>query len=219
MTNPAGATWHPDPQRYAVQQERLRHEQALSLYGEYAVFVLLWRSDDEAKGLVDRCSNCYESYGKIAEAYGQPSMKDCPNCFGTSFEGGYKARLVRPSLWDYNEPSQRDHIRGETQTASASIQTTADFSLRNGDFIFRADGSRWQMMQAGTNHLRTGFEPPNIPRTALGFNYGQAMLEDPAAVSYMIPPSAAALAEILDVSRIRYPLDFSDVEVIRGPLM
>ena len=53
----------PDPQAYAIDQERARHDSALYSFGEYAMFVLMWNIIDHEAGLVDRCPTCYEAYG------------------------------------------------------------------------------------------------------------------------------------------------------------
>lgn len=208
----------PDPQRYAVAQERQRHDGALWSFGEYAMFVLLWNITDHDAGLVERCGACFTAYGKIAEAYGQPAVNSCDACYGTTFEGGFKARIVRPSLWDFNEADYKDHARGEVTISTASIQSTGDFRMRTGDIIIRANGTRWKMRSLGTNHLRTGFETPAGPRTAIGYNYGQATLEDTSSVSHLIPPTDAVVTAALDVSMERYPRDFSALEVVRGAL-
>lgn len=209
----------PDPQGFAVDQERQRHEQALYRFGEYAMFVLMWNLLDHERGLVARCPTCYESYGKTAEAYGQSAVQDCPDCFGTTFEGGYKARIVRPALWDFNEEDYREAVRGLTVVATATIQSTSDFRLRTGDHVFRADGTRWLMRTVSTNHLRTGFEMPNRDRTALGYNYGQVNRQDETSVAFLIPPDAATLTSALDIPGTRYPADFSAIEDVRGPLL
>lgn len=208
----------PDPQGYAVAQEQARHDGALFAYGEYSMFVLMWRSEDHEAGLVDRCLTCFEAYGKIAKAYGQSPIKDCPECFGTTFEGGFKARLVRESLWDFNEPANRVHVRGEVEVATASIQSTSDFRMRTGDHIFRGDGTRWTMRTIGTNHLRTGFGMPGPDRTPLGYNFGQVDLQDRDHVVYSIPPEGTTLAARLDVTGTRLPVDYTDLEIIRGPI-
>lgn len=181
--------WLPDDQDYAVEQERYRHDQALAFYGENALFVLMWRLEDHEKGLVDRCPTCYVALGKIAEVYGQAAREKCSDCFGTTFEGGWKAKIVRLSLWDANEKDYREKARGETEVSTASIQAPSDFRLRTGDYIFRGDGTRWRMQTVSTNHLRTGFEMPSAARTAAGWNYGQCILEDESSVAYMIEPT------------------------------
>lgn len=214
--------WLPDPQEYAIEQERSRHEQAMAHFGEYAMFILLWRLEDFEKGLVERCPTCWGADGSvselIADAYGQPTQERCPDCFGTTFEGGFKARIVRLALWDFNEKDQRPHSRGEVEVQTASLQTTADFRLRTHDYILRGDGSRWRMQTISSNHLRTGFMLPKVDRTPLGYNFGQVVLEDKTSVAYDIPPSEAELAEI-DLINSRYPTDWSGIEVIRGDLM
>lgn len=206
--------WMPDAQDFAISQVALRHENALTLFGEYAMFVLLWRIADHNKGLVERCSVCWDD---IAEAYGQSPREKCEGCFGTTFEGGFKARIIRPSLWDANEAANVSHRRGETETANTSIQTTEDFRARSGDFVFRADGTRWRIQSLSTNHLRTGFMMPSVPRTSVGFNFGQVMLEDRSSVAYTIPPGDDAF-EAMDLMHTHHPRDFSDYEIIRGSL-
>lgn len=217
---PGNPLWLPDPQKYAVDQERYRHEDALYHFGEYAIFVLLWRIQDHEAELVARCSTCFTDFGEINETYQQPTIRKCPDCFGTTFEGGFKAKIVRPSLWDFHEADDKTDRagRGEMIAQGASVQATADFRLRTGDYILRGDGSRWQMKTIASSHLREGFEVPSTERTALGFNFGVCNREDESSVAYIIPPLQDDLIDLLDVAYMRYPADFSDVEIVRGPL-
>lgn len=208
----------PDPQDFAFVQERQRHDQALYSFGEYTMFVMMWTVSDFEEGLVDRCSTCYSSYGKIAEAYGQPARTDCPNCFGTSLEGGFKAQIVRPAIWDFTEPDTQTNARGEVTLASATVQTTGDFSMNTGDYLFRADGTRWESRSNGTNHLHTGFEMLNSARSSVGYNYTQASLVDASSVAYLIPPSPVVIKSRLDIAGVRVPQPFGDLEVERAAL-
>lgn len=208
----------PDPQNFALDQERMRHSQALYAFGEYTMFVLMWTLLDFEAGLIGRCQTCFLAYGKVAEAYGQPSKNDCPDCFGTSLEGGFKARIVRPAMWDFTEPDTQDNARGEVTLASATVQTTGDVSMNTGDYLFRADGTRWQARSNDTNHLHTGFEMLNSARSALGYTYTQASLEDDTSVAYLIPPTKDVLTSRLDLTRVRYPQGFADLEIIKAPL-
>lgn len=207
--------WLNDPQSYAIDQVSLRRQQALARYGEYSIFLLMWRLADHTQGLVQRCSTCW---GDAAEVYGQATREKCPNCFATTFEGGYKARIIRMALWDANESDDRSNKRGDVEISTASIQTTEDFRLRNGDFIIRADGTRWRVQTISTNHLRTGFMHPSLQRTPVGFNYGQVVREDESSVAYIIDPSPTELGNI-DLIGARYPHDFSWAENVRGPIL
>lgn len=208
-----------DPQGYAIDQWRYRHDGTMFRRGEYAMFVLMWREEDHIAGLVAKCPQCFEAYGKVAEVYNQPAKRKCPSCFGTTFDGGYKARVVRPSVWDWNEPDQRVRERGEEKIRTASVQSTSDFRLRTGDYIFRGDGERFEVKTIRTNHLRTGFALPTGGRTNIGFAFGDATLEPLSSVAYMIPPDATTLATTLDLEHPHWPQDFTSYEEIRGPLL
>lgn len=208
----------PDPQRYAANQESQRHDQALYSFGEYSMFILFWNIDDFNEGTVARCPECYVAYGKIAQAYGQPANSRCGTCYGTTFDGGFKAKIVRPSLWDFNLDDYRDGARGQVTVATSSVQSTSDFRMSSGDIIIRADGVRWMVRSVGTNHLRTGFEMPTSDRSAIGYNYGQVSREDEDSVLYEIPPLTPDAQRLLDISGSRYPQDFSALEIVRAPL-
>lgn len=208
------------PQDWAVAQVRQHHDEALYLYGEYSMFVLLWNIDDLEGGLVDRCPTCYIAYGDLADVYQQPARRKCEDCFGTTFEGGFKAKIVRPSLWDFGEQTDEEGRRGEEERQVASIQSTEDFRMRNNDWVIRADNSRWQIQTVSGNNLRTGFEHPSRPRSAIAYNYGQVQREDESSVSYLVPPTdAAEVTAILDIPWVTSPTDFAAYETIRGPLL
>lgn len=209
----------PDVQNWAVQQEQQRHDQALYARGEYAVFVLMWHVIDFKAGRVERCSRCYASANAlVASVYEQATEAKCPACFGTTYEGGYKAILVRPSLWDSNEEDYRSSPRGEIAVQTVSVQSTSDFRMRTGDYIFRADGSRYQMRTMSSNELRTGFGLPG-QGSVVGYNYGTVNREDESSVAYLLPPSQEVIEARLLVANPRMPQDFSDIEVVRGPVL
>jgi hypothetical protein len=207
-----------DTQPWAVQQEHLRHDQALFTVGEYAMFVLMWHNLDFEAGLVARCARCYVAAGKIGEVYKQPTKNRCPECFGTTYEGGFKARIVRPAIFADTDEEETVDRRGVIHRQNVSIESTSDFRIRAGDFCFRADGTRWWLRGATTVRLRSGFGYPSQEDSALNINISQASLEDDDTVAYLIPPSEADLASIL-VSGSRHPLDFTAVEEIRAPLI
>lgn len=215
MPAPGTRHWIPDPQQYAVEQERGRHDQAMFHFGEYAMFVLLWRIEDYEAGRVGRCPTCFISRGKVAEVYQQPAKKECPDCFGTTFEGGWRAKVVRPSLWDQSKPSDEQSSRGEVDRSTAGVQSTSDFYLRTHDYIIKADGTRWLVQTASENGLTTGFAVSR-DNDALGYNFGTCTLIDPSHVAYTIPPLDP---RFLNVANVRFPRDWSSVEEIRGPLV
>lgn len=212
--------WLPDRQDYAVLQERQRHTEALYQFGEYTMFVVLWRIQDHTAGHVDRCPRCFIAYGKTAEVYQQPAQNDCPECFGTTFEGGYKARLVRPALWDDTKDDHSpNHARGEVIRSMATIQTTDDFYLRTNDYAFRGDGTRWQVKAGAEVALQTGFHPSSPASAVVGYTFANAAREDESSVAFSIPPTTEEVQAILSPQHPHYPQDFAEFEVVRGPLV
>lgn len=212
----------PDPRRYAIDQERQRHNDALFRYGEYAMFVLMWTIRDFDEDRVDRCTRCFANTGlnqRIAETYKQPNQGACPVCFGTTFEGGFRAKVIRPSLWDFSEDADSQGRRGATISATAGVQSTADFQMHTGDYAFRADGTRWKLLSLSAHHMREGFEAPFSTTNIIAVNAGNFIKEPPTATSFTIPPTGDVLATLLDPQNPRFPVDYSANEIIRSPLL
>lgn len=207
-------------QDWAIEQEQYRHDQALYSIGEPAVFVLMWTLSDFQHGYTTRCSRCYSQNPdlneRVASVYNQPSVAKCPWCYGTTFEGGIRARIVRPALFTDSDDDQKKDKRGVTNPQTVNVESTNDFRYRSGDFVFRADGSRWQLGAPRRVQVRTGFEHPNQAAASMGYTQGQASLEDATSVAYIIPPSGDDLANILypESREPRIKLDF-----INGPLI
>ncbi len=214
--------WQRQPETWAEEQVADSHREALYLLGEYTMFVLMWHAVDHERGLVARCSRCFgtHTHALIAEAYRQPVQERCPVCFGTTFEGGWRARIIRPALWTDSATDTVEHPRGDVQTDSMSVETTEDFTLRRGDYVFRADGTRFRTMELVGAPVRTGFAQP-VPSRSVGGAIAQVRLEDPTTVAYLIPPDRADLVEALAVPATAHlvPDLSATYEEANGPLL
>jgi len=191
-------------------------------------------------GKARRCTRCFAGApgspaALVSSVYKQAINAKCPVCFGTTLVAadtrvmdttatlgastvGLKALLVRPSIWDTNEEDYRASSRGQVIVQTTSVQSTGDFRMRTGDYLFRSDGSRFQMRTMSSNELRTGFATPT-QSAVVGYNYGTCAREDESSVAYLIPPSAAVLLARLTLSHPHVPQGFADLEVINGPLI
>lgn len=207
---------HTQHQQWAVDQAQQHHKEALYAIGEYAIFLLMWNIEDFTRGYVERCSNCYVPYGEKAETFGQPAFNKCPVCLGTTFEGGYKAMLLRPSIWATDEENDRLDEQGVVVHQTASIQSTDDFRLRNGDYVIRADNTRWRVGEVNSVEIRSGFAVSRYDRSLFAFTYEQIFLEDPKTVIYDFDPGFDFETVLDPLSH--YPVDFSQYDVIRGDL-
>jgi len=203
---------------WAVEQEIYRHDQALYSIGELSIFILLWGLDDFNHGYTSRCSRCYgyDLDGRSAEIYNQANKAKCPRCYGTTFEGGIRARIIRPALFTSVDPDDKQKSKGVTHPVAAMVESTSDFRFRSGDFVFRNDGSRWQLASPTRVSLRTGFEHPGQVTSSIGYTQGPAKLEDATSVAYLIPPSPEELLTTLAPTG-NYPPVTTDL--INAPLI
>lgn len=206
-----------DPMGWAVEQERQRHDDALWQLGELAALCLLWNIEDFNAGMVEKCTTCSSS-SRISDAYNQPGRNKCPDCFGTNFRGGYRALIIRPCIITDGDGQNALGPRGVSHPKEVSFESTNDFKVRPGDYLFRANGARYQLRQPSTTTLRTGFSTPYHHTHKVGYHLNDGALEDPTSVAYMIPPIPSVLEDIL-VNRIRVPEDKNHYEDIRGPLL
>lgn len=209
-------------QDWAVGHVRQQHVQALFIAGEPAMFTLMWKVEDFEAGLVTRCTRCRQDptsiEGRIQAVYQQPLTATCPVCYGTTFNGGIRAQIVRPAIFTDTDEDERKSGRGVVHQENASVETTEDFRARTGDYVFRRDGSRWQLSGATRMQVRTGYEHPTQAATSIGYARISASREDESSVAFIIPPTASALTTILNVTG-----PFPDVttfpDVTHGPLI
>lgn len=207
-----------ETQPWAIEQERRRHNEALWYVGENTMFVLMWHLEDFQNNLVKRCLTCYQSQGMISQVYQQTDQYKCPDCFGTTFDGGFKAIIVRPAIFSDTDEGETKHSRGVVHPNDLSIDSTPDFRVRTGDYCFRQNGDRFFLRVPERITLRTGFGDPDQGRTAIAYNHANAAVEDPSNVSYMIPPATDEVTAILS-QRSRIPRPWTSFEIIRAPLI
>lgn len=153
---------------YARDQEQLRHDDAANWFGEMTAFILWWSIIDFENGDVERCSTCYTPLGDIADVYKQASESHCTNCYGTTFEGGYRALIYRPALWNIDDSSEEVRKRGLATSRSCTIQPVGGIRFRDNDIAVRSDGTRWRFNQPQVSLLTTGFGPNSVYTDQIG---------------------------------------------------
>lgn len=210
-------------QDWAVGTERQRNIQALYAVGEWCFFALMWHLEDFQAALVTRCATCYAG-DPVAAVYGQPGQNDCPDCYGTTFEAGYKALIIRPAVFSDTDESESRTNRGVARGGDIDVESTPDFRIRSGDYVFRSSGERYYMRVPDRITARTGFGPPYQSSSAIGYNHARASDEDPSSPAYLIPPTAAGLLRILASPLASGQFDgtlpdFSAFEIVRAPLI
>jgi Zn-finger nucleic acid-binding protein len=206
-------------QPFAEATIRRHHHETLYAYGEYAIFVALWHAEDFDLGLVGRCPVCYAS-SRVAQAYGQGERNRCPSCFGTTFEGGYRLKVIRPAIFTDRVTDTADTPRGSVMTDQVTIETTEDFTFRHGDYVIRRGNIRYSTEEKGIVVVRSGFGEPQDPDSIAG-TISSARLEDRVtSPAYLVPPTSPADVEAILNRPVRehLPPDLSVFEDIRGPV-
>lgn len=210
-------------QGWAIQQERQRHAEAIYWVGEMVCLFLMWHEIDFQKGLVERCHICYNTadtlVNRITAVYNQPTRNECPDCFGTTFEGGYRARIVRPAILTDVDETERQDRKGSMHPSSLNVETTWDFRSRAGDFLLRADGSRWRLSDPQRTTLRTGFYHPAQVTSSITYGSIRAQYEEETTVAYLLPPTDVPTLSNTLQQQAFFPPDFSAFEIIRAPLI
>lgn len=207
-------------QDWAIHQERQRHIQALYQVGEWAAFFLMWTILDFQAGLVVRCTRCFSTSDsieqRIANVYEQPTQNKCPVCYGTTFQGGIRARIVRPTIFVDADETNAQTAKGTMHPVNLTVESTTDFRMREGDYVARGDGTFYRCSTPQRTMLRTGFGHPDQPTTSISYNQAPAKLEDLTSVAYQLP--ATGLAGVLETNS-RVPVDNSSWELLNGPLL
>lgn len=211
-------------QPWAVTEMRQRVVQANYVLGEYVMFTLMWHIQDFKQGLVVRCARCFDTVdpgskaAMVASVYKQPTINKCPECFGTTFEGGIKAQIVRSAILTDADQAEQIQGRGVVHPSELNVQTSPDFRIRTGDYLFRGNGDRFYLRTPQRGSLRTGFIEPTMIDDVYGYNLARASLEDPSTVAYTLGPSPGNLSAAL--ANVKYvPSDFSALEIINAPLI
>jgi hypothetical protein len=219
---PARRLYVRERQDFATENERIRQNQAIYMYGEYVMFILMWHIQDLEAGRITRCSRCYGDgttlEDRVANVYNQPTQQKCPTCFGTTFEGGYKARIIRPAIITDSDKDDANQARGVTHSMSLDVESISDFRIRSGDYMFRSNGDRFYLRTPARVTLRTGFYSPRQSNDSIDYNLARAGLEDRKAVAYDIPPPASSVETILSEVE-RCPTDFTAYEEIKADLI
>lgn len=206
-------------QAWATRNRIYQRDQALYRIGEYAMFVMMWKVSDLQAGLVNRCSRCYntdDNQDRIGSVYNQALQGKCPQCYGTTFDGGIRAKIVRPALFVDADDDEVKGERGVTHPESLSVEATNDFRARSGDFVIRKDGSRYQITRPTRVTLRTGFYHPNQKNDSIGYARLQANLADKSSVVFQIPPNSEEIQTLLE-NPGNYPAQTADI--LNGPLI
>jgi len=135
-----------------IDQQRF-HDEALQWFGEECVVRLLWRAEDAAAGLVGYCQTCQDSVNptnpnpivqaRVSKAYRQTGNSYCPDCYGTTFTGGFQPIAYHLYMLASDTPEVRVNLStGQFWKENPQVQFSWYPQLRQGDIVGRV--SEWK---------------------------------------------------------------------------
>jgi len=159
-----------------INQQRF-HNETLQWFGEQVIVRQLWRAEDAALGLVGYCQQCQDSpnptspnsfiQSRVSSAYRQTGNSYCPNCYGTTFNGGFKPTCYHLYMLAADTPEVRANLStGQFWRDNPSVQLGWYPEIRVGDLLVRvtswtgdtptATGDRFEVSTVNVQTIRTG---------------------------------------------------------------
>lgn len=117
---------------YAIRLFRQNIRDALMSHGEECVLVhMLHVPEVEDDPAYPRCPMCWD------EVYNQGEKYDCPQCYGTTFDGGVKDIYRAWGLFTDSDDAETFGKRGMWHPIASSIQTEHVPDLWQRDYVVR----------------------------------------------------------------------------------
>lgn len=174
---------------YAVRQMRRQVKESMQAHGEEVILFSLYHASIDRKAL--RCPVCYD------DIYSNSGNAQCPECYGTGFEGGYKSKFrswAMLGVADVNEDIKR---RGEYASTTGSVNFEGLPELIENDIFVRVQSwsqdhrpliieGIYRIDQVKVDSLRTGNVFAQLPSSSVGQRSNYSRLEDESPFYQML---------------------------------
>ena len=162
-----------------IDQQRF-HDETLQWFGEECVVRLLWRAEDAASGLVTYCQTCQVTpnptnpdanvRARASAVYRISGNSYCPDCYGTTFTGGFQPIAYHLYMLAADTPDIRRNMQiGQFWQQNPSVQFSWFPQIRQGDLVVRVENwnnnvptftsQRFQVSSVNPVTVRTGPGP------------------------------------------------------------
>jgi len=170
-------------ENWAQTDQQRFHDEALQWFGEECIVRLLWRAEDAAAGLVTYCQTCQDSpdpsnpttsvQSRVSRVYKQSGNSYCPDCYGTTFTGGFQPMNYHIYMLATDTPEVRSNLQtGQFWKENPNVQFSWFPQLRTGDLVARVQAwspngspalitTRYQISAVSPVTVRTGPGPTN----------------------------------------------------------
>jgi len=192
---------------WAQTNQQRFHDETLQWFGEEIIVRQLWRAEDAALGLVTYCLTCQDSpnpsqptasvQSRVSSVYRQTGNSYCPDCFGTTFTGGFKNVCYHLYMLAADTPQIRSNLTtGQFWKNNPQVQLSWYPEIRTGDLVVRVNqwnqgtptslGERFQVSAVTPQSIRTG---PGISYNTTTYVNQTCTLENvfPSSPYYNVP--------------------------------
>jgi len=182
-----------------IDQQRF-HNEALQWYGEECIVRQLWRAEDAAMGLVTYCQTCQDSpnpanptasiQSRVSNVYRQTGNSYCPDCYGTTFTGGFKTTCYHLYMLAADTPEVRSNLStGQFWKQNPNVQFAWYPEIRVGDLVVRVSAWSNDNPIATTDRFIVSTVNVQTVRTGPGIAYDTTKIVNQFTTLENLPPS------------------------------
>lgn len=166
---------------FAVRQARKQVRESMQAHGEEIILFQLYHASADRKA--PRCPVCYD------DIYSSSGDSQCPACYGTGFEGGYKSKFRSWAMLGATDMSEDIKRRGEYISTTGSVNFEGLPVLLENDIFVRVQSwsqdhrpliieGIYRIDQVKVDSLRTGNVFAQLPSSSVGQRSNYSRLDD-----------------------------------------
>lgn len=174
---------------YAVRDMRKRVKESMQAHGEEIILFQLYHASADRKA--SRCPVCYD------DIYSSSGDANCPACYGTGFEGGYKEKVRSWAMLGVTDMGEDIKKRGEYISTVGTVSFEGLPILLENDIFVRVKSwsqdhrpleieGIYRIDNLTVDSLRTGNVFGQLPSNSVGQRSRYSRLDDTSAFYQML---------------------------------
>lgn len=174
---------------YAVRDMRKRVKESMQAHGEEIILFQLYHASVDRKA--PRCPVCYD------DIYNSSGRANCPECYGTGFERGYKGKFRSWAMLGSKDVSEDIKKHGEYSPSAGQVNFEGLPQLRENDIFARVRSwsqdhrpldveGIYRIDQVKVDSLRTGNVFGQLPSNSVGQRSNYSRLDDASPFYQML---------------------------------
>lgn len=187
---------------WIIRDMRKRVKESMQAHGEEIILFQLYHASVDRKA--PRCPVCYD------DIYSASGDANCPACYGTGFEGGYKSKHRSWAMLGVADVNEDIKKRGEFSPATGSVNFEGLPLLSENDIFARVKSwsqdhrpleveGIYRMDVVKADSLRTGNVFSQLPSNSVGQRSNYSRLDDESPFYQML--TDGTLSDQLPVPR------------------